>query len=485
MNDRPFLDGDCQALPKRGLTEDACRKFGYMVGQLHGKVCQIANYRDDTGAIVAQKVRFPDKSFAMLGEGKHAPLFGQHLWKADGRRVVVTEGEIDALSVAQVFGLSWPVVSLPNGASGAKASIQRALSWLSGFDQVVLCFDMDDAGRKAAAECAPLFEPGKCAIAELPLKDANDMLVAGETKALVSAIWQARVYRPDGIVAMADIRDKVLAPIPVTSPWFLPTLAKATYGRRAGELVILGAGTGIGKTDLITQSIAHDVMVLGETVGVLFLEQGVGETGKRIAGKMVGKRFHVPDESWTQEELESAWAALEATSRLHLYDAFGVMDWPTIKSRIHYMATALGCTKIYLDHLTALAAAEEEERKGLDRIMAEMAGLAQATKTHITAVSHLATPEGKSHEEGGRVMLKHLRGSRAVAMWAHFALGLERDQQADDPAQREKTTLRVLKDRFTGNATGLTIGLSYDRDTGLLSEAAPFDPETSEVDRDF
>ena len=57
-----FAKGEPQALAKRGITEEACRKYGYWIGKdKHGKTVQIANYKRD-GGIVAQKLHYPDKS---------------------------------------------------------------------------------------------------------------------------------------------------------------------------------------------------------------------------------------------------------------------------------------------------------------------------------------------------------------------------------------------------------------------------------------
>lgn len=454
-------------LIKRCLSEEICRKFGYGIAvDKNGKTVQVAQYRDEHGQVVAQKVRTAGKKFSILGDAKAMRLFGQHLWKAGGRRVVVTEGEIDALSVAAATGATWPVVSLPNGAQSARKAIAGQLEWLESFELVVLAFDMDDPGRGAAAECVELFSPGKCAVAELPRKDANEMLVAGEVRELSTLLWQARTFRPDGIVSLEDIEARVLCDPPKGHPWFIPGLTTMTFGRRTGELIGIGAGTGVGKTDLITQQIAYDVFELGLTVGTLFLEQSVGETGRRVAGKVAGKRLHVPDGSWVQEELVAAWGKLKASGKLHLYDSFGAMDWETIKAKVRYMVTALGCQIIYLDHLTALAAAEDDERKALEKILAECASLAQELDFVFVFISHLATPEGKPHEEGGRVTIKNFKGSRAIGFWSHVLIGLERDsQKPEDP-----TTLRVLKERFSGNSTGWTTGLSYDRATGLLHE---------------
>jgi len=226
----------------------------------------------------------------------------------------------------------------------------------------------------------------------------------------------------------------------------------------------------VGKTDLFTQSIAFDIS-LGITCGVLYLEQPPVETVRRIAGKTVGKLFHIPGRATVAERRE-AIQALADLNLLHLYDHFGSTEWEVVKAKLRYMVVALGCMHIYLDHLTALVAHEEDERKALDAIMAELAGLAQELKCTIHFISHLTRPEGKPHEEGGRVQIKHFRGSNAIGMWSHFMFGLERDQQAEDPADRG-TIFRVLKDRNTGQATGKTIPLAYDPATGLLSEGSP------------
>jgi twinkle protein len=486
------IAGEYMALAKRGLSEDTCRHFGYTVGEdpKTGKPVQLAPYFNADGQVVAQKVRTPQKDFVVVGKLKEAlPLFGQHLWRDGGKKVVITEGEIDCMSVSQMQGNKWPVVSVPNGAQGAKKSLAAALEWLERFDEVILMFDQDDPGREATAECAPLFSPGKCKVAKLPLKDANELLKAGRGGEIIEAIWGAKPYRPDGIRSVDELAEAAIEEVPRGRPWFLPSLDEATHGRRDGELYAFGAGTGVGKTDLFTQSIAFDVMELKLPVGVLYLEQPPVETVRRIAGKVVGKVLHVPGRA-SQDERRAAVGKLKANGLLHLYDHFGSATWDTVKGKIRYMVVSLGCKHIYLDHLTALVAHEEEERKALDALMAELAAMALELRISLHFISHLTRPEGKPHEEGGRVQIKNFRGSNAIGMWSHFMFGLERDQQADDEEARKVSTLRCLKDRNTGQATGLCISLSYDKDTGLIAECSapsPFDKPsgTSSGNTDF
>lgn len=479
---REFLHGEYRALKARGITEETCRKFGYTIARNYeGELVHVAPfYSTEDGTLVGQKMRDQSKEFPVIGNvTKKAMLFGQQLWGQGGRKVVVTEGEIDAMTVSQMQNHKWPVVSIPNGTKAAKDAIARHLKWLCSFEEVVLMFDMDEQGRGATAECAMLFPPGKCKVASLTMKDPNELLVAGKGDEIITAIWQAQTYRPDGVVSFKDIKEAARRPIEMGLRWFSDRLTALTYGRRYGEVYAFGAGTGIGKTDFLTQQITFDVTELDEKVGVFFLEQMPTETAKRLAGKFAGRRFHIPDDGWTEAELDEALDKLDQ-GKLFFYDSFGATDWSVIRETMRYLAHSEDVRIFYVDHLTALAAAEEDERKALEKIMAELAAIAKELSIIIHLVSHLATPEGKPHEEGGRVMIRHFKGSRAIGFWCHYMFGLERDQQHEDERLRSVTTFRVLKDRYTGQATGEIIYLGYERDSGRLFETSvDFGDETA------
>ena len=481
--DKPLVPfGEYRALNKRNITEETCKKFGYFVGEYKDETVQVAPYRNAEGTVIAQKVRTADKRFSTTGDFKNVVLFGQHLWSEGGKKLVITEGEIDCMSVSQVQGNKWPVVSVPNGAQGAVNAIKKSLEWVSSFDEVVIMFDMDEPGQEAATKVAELLPPGKAKIAELPEKDANELLKQNRGQEIVTALWNARTFRPDGLVSIDEILEEVEKPVEWGLPWWLEDLTKLTYGRRWGEVYGLGAGTGVGKTDFLTQQIAYDITELKQSVGIVFLEQKPAESAKRIAGKIAGKRFHVPDAGWTPEELKKSVAQLKG--KVTFYDSFGETDWEVVKGKIRFMAVSLGHRLIYVDHLTAMADTANE-KESLEQIMKEMAGLANELSIIITFVSHLTTPEGKPHEEGGRVMIRHFKGSRAIGFWSYFMFGLERNQQAEDETERQTTTFRILKDRYTGQSTGHVLYLGYDAEAGRLYARQPpddsygFEDETS------
>lgn len=462
---KSFIEGECVALAKRGISEETCKFFGYKVGEHNGRKVQLAPYFRD-GKVIAQKLRDSSKGFAVVGEGKTLPLFGQNKWRDGGKKVIITEGEIDCMSVSQLQSNKWPVVSIPNGASGASKTIAREIGFLEGFEQVVFAFDMDEPGQNAAKECAALISPGKAYIADLPMKDANECLQHGQGKGLLDALWGAKKFQPVGLVTVEDVIGDVMKRVEIGQPWPWPALTEKTYGRRRGEMYGFGGGTGCGKSTIFKQVACHIIDNEHIPVGLLMLEEPVRVTIKTMAGMHSGKRFHVPGVEYNDDELREAAMALN--DKVHMFDVSQEqISFETIQRKIRYMVHGLGCKDIFLDHLTAIATSfEEDERKSLDKIMARLSNLAVELDCTLYFVSHLTTPDGTPHEEGGRVLEKHFRGSRSIAFWSHFLFGIERDKQD----LKGVTTFRVLKDRYTGDANGLTFGLAYQKETGLLTE---------------
>ena len=457
--------GEIKGIADRGITRSTCERYKvYSEADFGGQWKHHYTYKNGIKTRVVATKEF-------FCTGKLDTLFGQELFPAGGKAITITEGELDALAAFQMQGSLYPTVSVPNGASGALKACKQAFEWLDSFDLVVVCFDGDEPGIKAANEVADLFAGKSKIMKHLDgFKDACDYLVAGKTKEFVNAWWKAEEHRPEGIVSVSDIMERLLAPPVEGVPWAFPTLTQLTYGRRKGELYGFGAGVGVGKTDVFTQQIAYDIDVLNEKVGVIYLEQNVVETAQRVAGKLDKRLYHIPDAGWTREQYEQSIDKLDKRGQLYMMEHFGAMDWASVKKIIRYFAKAYDIKMIYLDHLTALAANEQDERRALDGIMADMASLAQSDGLIIHFVSHLTTPEGKAHEEGGRVLEKHFTGSRAIARWSHYMFGLERNKQAEDPVVRQTTTFRVLKDRFAGSATGEKFGIWYNRSTGILEE---------------
>lgn len=465
-----LLNGEAKALKARGIPANICSQYNYKIGvDNKGNSCQIATYYNKDKQPIAQKLRYKDKTFKFIGESKEALLYGQHLWSSGGKKLTITEGEIDALSVAVAFDGKYPVVSIPNGAQGAKKAITKSLEWVTSFEEIYLWFDNDAPGLQAIEEVLDILPIGKVKIIRHEeYKDASDVLINVGKSGVVNTFYNAEAYKPDGFISPIDILEDVIKPIEWGIPWLYEKLNKVSYGRRYGEVVAIGAGVSVGKTDFLMQQIAEDLKNKHH-VATFMLEQSKVETLQRIAGKIDGTFYHLPDVEYDVEKLK---ATVTSLNNLHIYDNFGKIDWETIKGKIRAAVHSFDCRIFYIDNLTALNAHADDERRNLDGLMEEIASLTKELNIWILLVSHLNPPKsGASHEAGGKVEQGQFTGSRAIMRWCQFMLGVERNTLHEDPKERCKGLVRCIKDRFSGKATGQTIGFVYDTETGMTLEA--------------
>ena len=459
-------------LKQRGLDKETCQKFAYGITRYgrEQELCHAASYHDARGNLCAQHIRMKDKKFAWIGDASQAVLFGQRIWRGKGKRLIITEGEIDCLTVSMLQDNRWPVVSLPNGAQSAARAIKASLEWIECFEQVVFAFDMDEPGQRAAQECALLLSPGKALIATLPEKDANACLLSGKSKELLSALWDARPFRPDGIVAGAELWEKVLAPPPTGYDIPFQALNTRLHGLRLGELCLFTAGSGIGKSTFVNELAYHLMMEHGLSLGVMALEESVERNLRRYLGIHLNKPIWLAGEQVAETNLRAAFDAVTGEGRWYAYDHFGSSDIDTLLAKLRYLAVGLGCKVIVLDHISIVVSALDEstgetERKTIDRLMTRLRSLIEETGILVLAVVHLKRPDkGKSYNEGRQVSLTDLRGSGALEQLSDIVVALERDQQGEEP---DLASIRVLKNRPIGDV-GACGFARYDRATGRL-----------------
>jgi twinkle protein len=472
-------NGEPEDLIARDIYDASCQKFGYKVGEYtdpkgNTQPAQFAPYHDDNGRVIGTKVRLRGKKFCTTGDNFADRLFGKKIWGSGGKRLVITEGEIDAMAYAQATNLNWPVVSVPQGAKGAAKAIRANIEWLETFGEVVFLFDNDDPGKEAARECADILTPGKAKIGKIPTphKDAGDMIKAGLGSDLAKVVYNAEAVRPDGVISASEVWDSVSQPLVMGTPYPWDGLNDKLFGLREREIITLTAGSGIGKSTICAELAYHLMKTIGHKVGYVALEEGVDKTALRFMAIELSKPIHLPGVQVTKEERRAAFDVTCGTDRLYLYDHFGSLDTSNLMNKLRYMVKGLGCRWLILDHLSIVISGMDldgDERREIDKTMTMLRAFTEETNVGLILVSHLSTPEGRSHEEGGRVTLRQLRGSRAIGQLSDVVLGLERNQQADEDDDRNLITVRILKNRYAG-ITGEAGVLNYDHATGRITE---------------
>lgn len=463
----------------RGLTIDTLKMFGYQGGiysppskpdgKSYNIPCQIAPFYDLSGTkLVAQKIRMAGKAFAATGDLDKAGLFGQQLWKPGGKRLVITEGEIDAMSYAQVMGLGWEVVSIPNGVNSGPKAIRRNLEFVDSFAEVVFLFDSDEKGMEAAKVCAELITPGRAKIAKLPLKDANDMLVANRIKELKEAVWNAVPYRPDGILLGSDISlDDLKTAVPRGLSYQFPGLDAKLHGIRKREIVMFTAGSGVGKSTMVKEIGYHLTVHHGKKVGCIFLEESYRKSGQSFVAidnnvpliRLQEEPDCISDEAW-------ATSYEKCVVPNAFYDSWGSSEVEHIMNKARYLAVGLQCDFIILDHVSMVVSGlDVDERKTLDMLMTSLRQFVENTDVGLIAVCHLARRPGKTYTEGSQISLSDLRGSAGIEQISDIVIAQERNQQ--DESEPDVHTIRVLKNRPVGKL-GTCGYAKYHETTGRL-----------------
>ena len=471
--DLKFYDNaTANAISNRGISQTTCLTYGVKQDP-HGNK-HYYPYFDADGVMVAIKTRdVPTKNFSISGEFKDATLFGQQLFAKCGRTLTICEGEADALASYQMQGSKYAVVSIRNGAAAALKDCKANYEYIDSFETVVLDFDADEAGRKAAQSVAELFG-GKVKILKhkKDFKDACDYLKAGSAKEYVDAWWQAEAFIPDGIISAISLIEDLKKPLtqaPVLYPW--EGLNKLLYGIRPAELVTLAAGSGLGKSTILRELVSHILNNTDEKVGLAFLEETPERTMRGLLGLEINKKIHLPDAVYSPDEIDYVYKRLDLENRVYLWNHFGSNAIENVLNRLRYFVKALGCKYLVLDHLSILISdqAAGDERKNIDMVMTKLRTFVQEVNCSLLLVSHLKRPEGKSLEDGAVTSLGMLRGSGSIAQLSDAVIGAERNSQADDLIERNTTRVRVLKSRYTGY-TGHACSLFYDDFTGRLRE---------------
>ena len=461
--------GVVAAITDRKISLETAKKYGvtteFKVGSADA-MKQYYPYYDNKGTQCGQKVRVVrDKRFTTSGDMKANTLFGQQLFNNEGKYVTVVEGELDALAGYELLGSRWPVVSVSKGAAGAKKDFQRNLEWLEGFENVIIAFDADEAGRIAAEECAQILSPNKAKIVNLEeFKDASDYLKHGKAKAFMQEWWNAKSYIITGVITLADAwkdflrrgKEKII-PFPES---FGQLNQMMNGGIVAGEITVLGALTSVGKTTMVNEIVYHLWKNTDLNIGCAFLEADPGEAVQNLLTIHNNMNFSL--ENMEDHDLEKYKSDIITDGRIFLYDHYGAADPDEIFLKLRSMVKGNGCRILIIDPLQA--GVSNNGNDVIDDFMDRLLKLAKETNVAILVVSHMRKP---SATQPHNVSEYDLKGSGSINQIAFNTILLSRDKMAEGDYEKNSTFVQLVKCRRTGQ-TGPAGWLYYNQVTGRL-----------------
>lgn len=407
------------------------------------------------------KVRELPKGFHSVGDISKAGLFGRNKFSpGSNRSVTITEGELDALTLYQT--IRSPVVSVRSSGS-AKLDCTLDRSFLNSFERIYLAFDADEPGRAAASEVAKLFDYNKVYDVRFPggkLKDANDFLREGDEPGLRNTWWNAKKFLPDNLISsLSDFEKELLKPVRfgISYPW--KTLTDMTYGLRTGEVVLITAQEGVGKTEVMHNILHNLLKETDDAIGAIFIEESKQRLLQAMAGIELQKPVHLPDSGVDPAAVVSTLnKVVRSDDRLYIYNHFGTDSAESILDTIRFLVAARGCRWVLFDliSLAVTGLGGDREREALEYLSARLEVLTQELDFGLIMVSHV--------NDNGQT-----RGSRMISKNCHVRIDLERDVTAKLDRSRLTTTMTLSKNRPTSK-TGFAGNLLFDPLTHTLRE---------------
>jgi len=474
-------DFPSRGFKERNIFKQVSQHYGVKVSyDMDGNIdSHYYPYYDDDN-LAGYKIRKLPKDFTSAGKVRGG-LFGQQLFNG-GKRLVITEGELDAMAVQSAwfkrYKTFYPVVSL-RSASSIKDLVEER-DWIRNFDEVILWLDNDDAGREATKEAARIIGYDKVKIAKSAEKDASDLWIKDEDKVL-KTIYDATDYTPAGILDKDDLWTQLetynqLESVPY--PDFMDGLNDKLKGMRFGEITLWTSGTGSGKSTLLREIAVHLLDTTEDKIGIVSLEESPAETARKMSGMALNR--NPAAEEIPLDELKVGYDKLFGDDRVLVLDHQGSISDGSIMDYLEYMCLS-GAKYLFVDHITILASEGTDGLTGneaIDKIMNDLLRLVKKHNVWIGLISHLRKTDnkGKSFEEGKLPSMDDIRGSGSIKQISMDIIAFARDVGNGDDAKRNTIKTKVLKCRYTG-LTGPSGALLYDFPTGRLNKGQDYEEE--------
>ena len=184
-------------------------------------------------------------------------LFGMYQCNLDNKTLVLTEGQIDSLSVAE-SGIE-NAVSVPFGKNGF-TWIPYCWEWMQNFDTLIVFGDCENGTITLLDEMRKRFEGTVKAVRQQDYKgckDANELLQKYGKEAVKQAVNNAERVAIDRVKEIADIEAVDLFSLPKISTGITGIDKVLSGGIYLGQTVILTGKRGDGKSTLGSQILAN------------------------------------------------------------------------------------------------------------------------------------------------------------------------------------------------------------------------------------
>ena len=344
--------------------------------------------------------------------------------------IVITEGEIDALSIFESTGI--PALSVPFGGGGGKKH-----NWIDGeyhnldrFERIYLCLDQDEPGELAEHTILSRLGAHRCFRVRLPHKDANDALREGTD--IERYIKEATLKVPAELVSAEEFWDQVVAsfrPREELAGYFLPWLSTFDkFSCLPGDVSVWCGKTNTGKSQITSHAVVYAIKQ-GAKVCMASLEMSPKQYLHRAVKQAGGTQS--PTTEYMNRLRDEFFAG-----HLWCYNIVGKTDVERMLEVFLYARKRYGCDIFVIDSLMRLGVRNDDYAAQADAICA-IVDFAVKNDVHVHLVCH-----ARKSAEGGSTDI--IRGAGEIADNAANIFLINRNKKAED-AIRAATTDEELR----------------------------------------
>lgn len=440
------------------------------------------------GQLTGYKVREVPKNFRSIGRtGADCELFGQFRFNRGGKYVVLGEGELEVLSGYQMLkeynksrGNDFEVafVSPTTGANSVK-QIAAQYNFFNSFDNIILAFDNDKAGKDAAEKIIPVLPKGKVRLMQMKYKDHNEYLEQGENKAYISDFYNSKQYVPAGVIGSNQISKSMRAEFDIPKvplPPFMYKLQEMMAGGiPLGRIINLGSASGTGKSTIIDEFIYFTIFNSPHKVGIVSLESTSGQYGIKLLSRHISQKIEllsnkdaklVLDKPEIKQKEKELFELEDGQPRFYLVDDRDG-DVEDIQGAIENLIISCGCKLILLDPIHDVISSLPIEEQ--DKFVGWQKGMVKSHGVTFANVCHTRKTGGgqKAGSVGADLHEEDIMGSSALYKSAACNLMFSRDKESEDEIIRNTTIMKATKIRWTGK-TGIAGKYFYDMQTHTM-----------------
>lgn len=451
-------------LNSRGISEDVAKKYQITTQNEHENVLVFPFY-NEKGKLEFIKYRKTDFDKAKDNnkewcEANGKPiLFGMSQCNLNNRTLILTEGQIDSLSVAQAGYEN--AVSVPNGAKGF-TWIPHCWDWIvDNFDTIIVFGDYEKGRISLLDEIKQRFR--KLTIKHIreedykDCKDANDILRKYGVSQIKVCIDNAVGIPVYNIKRVADVKDVNIYDIQKLKTGIYELDKMLRGGLPFGGVNLIAGKTGEGKSSLASMIIAYALeqghkcfAYSGELPDFIFkawLDYQIAGTNHIVTSKIEygNEKYSISD---SNRKLITSWYE----DNMFIYDnSFVENEREDLTKTIENAINKYNCDVILVDNLmTALDLEAVEGSDKYDRQSCFMKKLVSLAKTYNVMILLVAHKRKNNFVQNDN---DEVSGSSDITNLGMITLSYERGTKTEIDngiLTKDQRKLKVVKNRLFG-----------------------------------